>query len=78
VQQAREKCANAPTASKRSYADSFLPCLSVAGFRLGLLLFFPRRSCAMFVKQATTDRLLGMLVTLATGAAIFYIQVSLW
>lgn len=30
----------------------------------------------MFMKQATTDRLLGMLVTLATGAAIFYIQVS--
>ncbi len=30
----------------------------------------------MFMKQATSDRLLGMLVTLATGAAIFYIQVS--
>lgn len=30
----------------------------------------------MFMKQATTDRLLGMLVTLATGAAILYIQVS--
>ena len=30
----------------------------------------------MFMKQATTDRLLGMLVTLATGAAILYLQVS--
>jgi hypothetical protein len=30
----------------------------------------------MFMKQATSDRLLGMLVTLATGAAILYIQVS--
>ncbi|KAM3574954.1 hypothetical protein VYU27_003081 [Nannochloropsis oceanica] len=28
----------------------------------------------MFMKQATSDRLLGMLVTLATGAAILYIQ----
>lgn len=29
----------------------------------------------MFVKQATTDRLLGMLVTLATAGALYLIQV---
>jgi hypothetical protein len=31
----------------------------------------------MFVKQATTDRLLGMLVTLATAGALYFIQVCL-
>lgn len=30
----------------------------------------------MFVKQATTDRLLGMLVTLATAGALYFIQVG--
>ena len=32
----------------------------------------------MFVKQATTDRLLGVLVTLATAGALFFIQVGWW
>lgn len=43
--------------------------------KLSIIARSPHKA-AMFMKQATTDRLLGMLVTLATGAAIFYIQVS--